>query len=142
MVGVEPGTIVYRAEIFGESIFYSVAVVGKITAKGFWVEPPRPNICERNSEVDVVSAIGKIDLDVPRRWYSFNTYKWSTTKEEALGHLVARKRSYVKHSRRRLQQAERAARIAASAWSKLKDGHPIDAEEEMVTITPDWPDWP
>lgn len=141
---IEVGTFLYRAEVewcswYSSSIGYRVAVVVKVTPKGFWIEPPPPpSPYKREADLDIVSAVGRIDTDRPRRWYSFNTYRWSTTREEALGHLVARKQAHVRHAERRLKQAKLA--LAAAQDAVVEEAVP---EPKLRLARWNWyDDWP
>lgn len=132
MAEIEVGTILFRAEVFGDSVYYQTGVVTKLTPKGFWIEPPQKQFKERfrGREEDVPDAVTLLAAIDPephpeRRWFSFNTYRWSAAKEEALRHLVARKRSYVKHTQRRLDNARHALFVATEAVAE-EDGKSDD----------------
>lgn len=57
-----------------------------------------------------------------KTWRTRQTRFASKTKREALAHLIARKRSHVKHSRRRLRDAELALR-ESEAHAFKHSGH-------------------
>jgi hypothetical protein len=115
-VVIEIGTILYRAEwLHSDRIYFQTAVVVKLTPKGFWIEAPPPERPVVEEDTDPVALLAQIKTDEPKRWFSFNTYRWSTTKDEALRHLVARKQAHVRHAKGRLEKAQKVLRAAQAA---------------------------
>jgi hypothetical protein len=82
----EEDGVLWHADVSGSSIWFSKLTVVKKTPCGYWVEGS--------------NHWGKI-------WRAENSNKASKTKRIALNHLFARKSSYVRHSRRRLSEAEK-----------------------------------
>lgn len=85
----------WQADISAGSVVFHRLQIVKETAEGFWVEEPY-----RSKPV----------------WRSKYSKKASKTRRAALQHLFARKNSYVKHSKRRLDTAQGQLNIAQRAW--------------------------
>lgn len=87
----------WRAKVVNAHVEYEAWRVTKETPKGHWLEGPYGEVT----------------------WRARATYFASPTKEEALQHLQIRKRRYVKHSRRRYEEAQR--QLAVALEGSLKD---------------------
>ena len=88
------GDKVYRAESNGKQLFFEQYIVVKLTPKGFWYRykqstPFQPPVNKHNAQ-----------------WSQFDSRRVSFTKKEALKQFRGRKRCYLKHLLRRLEQAE------------------------------------
>lgn len=100
------GQILYRATVrlgntVDSRICYEEFIVVKVTAKGGWVTEHLP-------PHDVSVHMGD---SFTRRWVPLNGKFCSPSKEAALSRLRARTRSYVRHARRRLRDAEERAQV-------------------------------
>lgn len=115
-MGYELGQILYRATVHPGAgwlratpdasppaedprIWYEEFVVVKVTAKGAWV----------TRRLDNMSMFQ--DTSSVRRWVPIDGKFCSASKQDALSRLRARTRSYVKHARRRLKDAEARAAV-------------------------------
>lgn len=83
------GDSLFRAEVFGEHVVYDEFRIERVTPCGYWI---------RGRSGDFLHA--------KERWIIDGSRFASATKEIALVRCKARKRAFVRHSRRRLRQAE------------------------------------
>jgi len=88
------GDKVYRVESNGKQLFFEQYIVLKVTPKGYWfhykmgANPTSPINYQASS------------------WTKFGGRKVAPTKKEALKHYQGRKRCYIKHLKKRLEDAE------------------------------------
>lgn len=101
------GQTMYRAYVEGSWVRYEEFTVVKPTPKGGWVR--------RFSDWRSVERSVADDT----KWVRLDGRFCSTTKEEALSRLKARSRSYVKHCRRRLAEAERRMAVLADGVEEV-----------------------
>jgi len=111
--------IVYRASIRSGSNYvnYEEFRVVKPTPKGAWIYPYwRGSPSSTDLTFEAIQASDS-SIKSELKWIPWGARFASTTKEDALARLKARTRSYLKHCRRRMKEAERRAAI-------LNEGHP------------------
>jgi hypothetical protein len=98
----EVGQILYRASVPDRSdhVWFDRFRVIKATPKGGWISHDLTN------EITIANF-----ADLLPKWVPLDAKFCSVTKEIALDRLKARTRSYLKHCRRRMAEAERRARV-------------------------------
>lgn len=96
----EVGQILYRATVspHGNSVMYDRFRVIRVTPKGGWISS------------DTTNEIAFVDPE-RLKWVPCDAKFCSSTKEIANARLKARTRSYLRHCRRRLAEAERRAAV-------------------------------
>lgn len=130
MSSYEVGQCLFRARASGIRVHYEVWVVEKVTPKGGWVVPswewniyvskttPRAG----DTELEALARVAYEPKWQTRKWIPFGARFASTTEKEAADRFLRRSESYVKHCRRRLQNAERRVATAEAEVRGWENG--------------------